>query len=317
MPKTAEEVLTGLLSTSYNLDEQGVAALKEADGSFKDEAIDHLNGITAERIKQMREAADKERAASYSRGLKETMEKFERDLRDEYELKDSKSTGKALVAEAVAKRLNGAGITDEAKIKAHPLYIALEAKVESMPKTIEEAVKAKEAELQGVFKAERDTARIVERGKAKFKAMNPILPKNEAVAQAQMSLLEQYIKGHKFQLVEDNGDVKDVIPMKPDGSGRLENSLGVQVTFDKFIEEGAKKYFEFRDEDDRSGAPDPNKTGNSSGTGSGGDVAYNPTTVSEYARIHAEIYESDLDIGEKQKRYAALKEAGKRSGVAK
>jgi len=70
---TAEEVLTGLLSTSYKLDETGVSSLKEEDGSFKDDALDNLTKTDVERVANLRNDGAKVRAETYSRGKRETL----------------------------------------------------------------------------------------------------------------------------------------------------------------------------------------------------------------------------------------------------
>jgi hypothetical protein len=312
MPKTAEEVLTGVLSTTYKLDETGVAALKEADGSFKDDAIEFLTKQDAERVATLRGDVEKVKTERYSQGKREALEALEKELRDEYQVKSTDAKGKELVKAIVALKLQSAtSLTDE-QVKAHPMYLELEKHTAAIPQTIEEKVKEAEERVRSEFKAERDQRTVLSKAVATLKGMNPILPKNEAIANAQLSLLENAVKSGKYQLVEKDGEIVDIVPMKADGSGRLEDAHGHPIKFETHIKDLASKMYEFSDGDDRSGADDPNKVG---GGGKGkGDGAFDPKTPAEYAKLFADI-EKLPDVKERLSKWAELKEAAKRNGV--
>ena len=68
MPKTAEEVLTGVLSTTLKLDEAGVASLKEEDGSFKDDAPDTVSKLYSTHINTVKGDVDAAKRERYSHG---------------------------------------------------------------------------------------------------------------------------------------------------------------------------------------------------------------------------------------------------------
>lgn len=313
MGKTAEEVLTGFLSTNFKLDDEGVTALKEADGSFKDDTNDKLTELHAARVATLRGDVEKLKSDRYSQGKREALEGLEKELRDEFGVKETDKRGKELVKAIIAASVNANGTIDENKVKAHPLYIKLEEQVTAFPKTLEEKLKAKEDELTTGFKAERNTARIIDRALTRFKGMNPILPKNPEVARAQMTLLENYLKGHKFDIVEKDGDITDIIPLKADGSGRLEDSIGHHVSFDSLVEAGAKRFYEFHEGEHKSTAPNP--AGSGGGNGGGGGAAVKLQSFSDYAKEHARIEKQVADPTERQKLWAELKAAGVAAGV--
>ena len=312
---TAEEVLTGLLSTSYKLDETGVASLKEEDGSFKPDALDHLTKMDADRVASLKGDAEKVKADTYSRGKREALEGLERELKDEFGIKATDKKGKDLIKEILASRTKGGDPLTEETVKAHPLYLKLEEHANALPKTFEEQMKAQAEAIRAEFKAERDFDRVRASAMKTFKGMNPILPKNEDVANAQLTLLDQALKGLKYQLMEKDGEIADIVPMKADGSGRLEDAHGHPVKFEALIKTIGAKYFEFAEGQQREGADDPNRKGRESGKG-GDTKAFDPKTVAEYAARWEEISGSTKTMAEKRELWNALKEAGKRNGVA-
>ena len=312
---TAEEVLTGLLSTSYKLDETGVTSLKEEDGSFKADALDHLTKMDADRVAALKGDVEKVKADTYSRGKREALEGLERELKDEFGIKATDKKGKDLIREILASRTKGGDPLTEETVKAHPLYLKLEEHANALPKTFEEQIKAREEAIRAEFKAERDFDRVRASAMRTFKGMNPILPKNEDVANAQLTLLDQALKGLKYQLVEKDGEIADIVPMKADGSGRLEDAHGHPVKFEALIKTIGAKYFEFAEGEQREGADDPNRKGKESGKG-GGDKAFDPKTVAEYADEWQRITDTEKEPAKRRELYDKLKEAGKRNGVA-
>lgn len=315
MPKTAEEVLTGLLSTSYKLDETGVTALKEADGSFKDDSIDHLLKLDAERVATLRGDPEKLKAENYSRGKREALEALEKELKDEFGVKTSDVKGTALIKQIIAEKIGSANgdLTDD-KIKASKLYRELEEHMQTKEKSFADKLKEHEEKLRSEFNSVRDTESVLDQAKAIFKGMKPKLPKNDDVAAAQMSLLDNFVKGHKFQITRDkDGKVADVVVMKEDGSGRLEDQHGHAVKFDDLIRTGARRFYEFEDDERKQGAPDPKRSGSSDDTGDHGG-AYDPKTTAEYAQLWKEINQS-YQGSDRIEQWRLLKEAGVKNGV--
>lgn len=269
MPKTAEEVLTGLLSTTIKLDETGVAALKEADGSFKDDTLDILAQKHAEHITTIRGDVEAMKRDRYSIGKKEALEGLERELRDEFGYKDATKKGKELIKDLIQMQLQAAGTTDEAKIKASAQFRELERKLAEEQAKIDEKLAAKEAEVVGRFEGERNISTVLSEAATIFEAWNPVLPGDAAKAANQKRVFLDGLRSEKFQVTRGQDGKVDIVVMKPDGSGRMEDSMGHAITLKSLVEDRAARMFEQRASDDRNGAPDPNKVGNRGGDGSG------------------------------------------------
>lgn len=279
MPKTAEEVNTGILSTIYKLDEAGVASLKEEDGSFKDDALDILTKLDADRVKSLKGDPEAVKREAYSRGKRETWEEVERTVKEKFGVSETDKKGMELVEEAVNAKIKSASGTDEEKVKASEQYRKLEKQLAELPKTWEEKLKARETEIRAEFEGEQNLRTVLDEAAVIFDAWEPVLPGDAAKAANQKRVFLDQLRSAKFQVTRKDGKV-DILPMKPDGSGRLEDDHGHPISLKELVEHRASKLFEKRVAGDRNGAPDPNTVGGGSG---GGSVKYPATmTKAEY-----------------------------------
>jgi hypothetical protein len=155
MPKSTEEVLTGLLSTSYKLDEGSLSELKEADGSWKDDALDVLTRKDQERVTALKGDVEKQLGERYSRGKREALEALEKQLRDEFGIKETNVQGVDLVKSIVAAKAKALETLPDEKVKAHPLYLQLEEQARNFPTTLEQKVKEAQEALQTVLPSPR------------------------------------------------------------------------------------------------------------------------------------------------------------------
>lgn len=303
MPKTAEEVNTGILSTIYKLDETGVASLKEEDGSFKDDALDTLLKLDAERVKSLKGDPDALKRESYSRGKREAMEELERGLKEKHGVKETDKRGLELIDELLDLKVKAASGTDEEKVKASAQYRKLEKELAELPKTWEEKLKAREVEIRSEFQGERDTQTVLNEAAVIFDAWQPVLPGDAAKAANQRRIFLEQLRSFKFKVTQEDGRT-DILPMKPDGSGRLEDDHGHPITLRQLVESRAGQLFDKRASEDRGGAPDPNKVGERSG--GGGSVKY-PATMTGAEFQRAEDAALKLPKEERNKAIDALK----------
>lgn len=316
---TSDEILQGLLSTSYKMDEGGVSALKKTDGSWNDDALEALTKIDQARVTALRGDMEKQLGDRYSRGKREAMEALEKQVRDEFGIKDTDAQGLELVKHIVAAKAKALETVPDERIKASPLYMKLETELRDLPARHAEDLKKREEALRAEFTTHAHTREAIARAKAIFKGMNPILPQNQQVADAQMTLLDNYINGVPLQFItNDRGELVDIIPLKADKSEPLRDAHGHPVKYEDLVKTGAARFFEFAKGEPKGGAPDPNGTGNGTGSGDGGQGggdAFNPKSEREYAEMHAKIRRETSDLAERRKRLDALKEAGVRNGV--
>lgn len=310
MPKTADEVLMGVLSTTLKLDEQGVAALKEADGSWKDDADQVLLARDAERIDLLRKDVDTKLEERYSRGKRETMEALEKQLRDEFGVKATDKRGVELIKAIVAEKVQATGGLDENKVKTHPLYQKLEEELQKAPLTLEEKLKAREQELRDEFKRERQKTLVWEHASQVLQEMQPNLPEDPIVARNQLSLLRRFVEEHAFDVAE--GDELAITPLKKDGT-RLEDKHGHAVKFNQFIQDAARQFYTFKQPGAGGGAPDPNRTGGG-GSGAGDDGGAKLASMSDYAREWARI-NNEFPQSEKPAKWRELKDRAKEAGL--
>lgn len=319
MAKSAEDVLNGLLGTSLKVPAEQLSALKEADGSWKDDAPDALLRFDAERVTALNTQWEQKLSEQAGRLKREVLEEFEAKVRDEFELKDAKAKGVDLVKHVVQARTKALETIPEERIKSSPLYIALEDQVRNAPTELEAKLAEQKKALESEFTTKVLTREAIAKAKNIFKGMRPILPKNAEVAAAQETLLDNFIAGHKLQFVQnERGELTDIIPMMADGSGRLKDAHGHPIKYEDLVKQGAARFFEFEQGERKTGSPNPNNVGGDGGDGGTGDASYDPKSEQEYAEAHAKIRRAfSADPVERTKHLTALKAAAAKNGVIK
>lgn len=300
MPKTADDVLGGLLSTAYQLDEEAVAELKESDGSYKDDAIDTLKKKDAERIQAIKGDKEAYGEKRYGEAKAEVLGKFEADLRKEFGFEDQTKRGKELVKELIAMREKAASSTDEAKIKASKEYRAIETKLAEEEAKFEQRLADKEAEVVARFQGEQDTRTVLDEAAVIFDAWQPVLPGDAEKAANQRRIFLDQLRGFKFKVTRTDGKA-DILPMKLDGTSRMEDDHGHPITLRQLVESRAAMLFDKRVSEDRSGAPDPNTIG---GKSSGGGSGKYPATMTRAE--HFKAMDAATSLPKKEDREAAV-----------
>lgn len=311
MGKQAEEVLVGLLSSAYKLDESGVAGLKEPDGSFKDSAIEELLKVDTGRVATLRGDVDKLKEEQFSYGKRKALEELEKSLRDEHGYKDATKRGKELIDAIIAEKLKAAAGTDDEKVKTSPLYRSLEEKVASLPKAIEEAVKAREEALKAEFETERHSALVLDEAEAVFDELRPVLSENPTVAANQKRDFLEKVRTLKFQVQVKDGKA-DIVPLDAEGKKRLEDDHGHGVAFADLIRNLVTQRFDLHQAEERSGAPNPDRVGRKSEEAGG---KFKLASKKDYFDAWAQIERTVSDLREREKQWAELKVQAKEAGV--
>lgn len=301
MPKTADDVLSGLLSTAYQKDEKAVTeALKDSEGSYKDDAIDIVKSWDADRIKSVKGDVDAFGLKRYGEGKAESLGKLEKGLREKFGYEDQTKRGQELVEDLIALQLKAASTTDEAKIKASKEYRAIESELVKERAETEKKLANKEVEIMARYQGEQDTRTVLDEAAAIFDAWQPVLPEDTAKAANQRRIFLEQLRSFKFKVTQGDGKT-DILPMKPDGTGRLEDDHGHPITLRQLVESRAGQLFDKRASDDRTTAPDPNKIGSS---GSGGGSSKYPATMTRAEKLKAE--DAIMILKTKEERAAAM-----------
>ena len=118
------QLLIGLLGKTLNMSEEQITSElynEDEPDKLKENALDLLLAKDQERVNSFEKKRKDENQQQYDRGIRETSEKWEKDLRTKFGLSDTDKTGDELVALAVEKIGTGGGgdFTDE-DVKKHP-----------------------------------------------------------------------------------------------------------------------------------------------------------------------------------------------------
>lgn len=251
---TEKEVLTGLLSAAYQIDETGVAELYTSDGAeLKPEALQLLLEKDAQRIAAIKPDTKKYFDDGYKKAQSETLSKFEKDVATKYGIQSDKK-GIELIDDLVAK-FKEDHPDDPDKIKKSKFYIDAVEEFNRQKSEIETTLKSefetykKQVEKEKLFGSVSNQALVI------FENLKPILPTDAAKAN---NLKQVFIN----ELAALNYDVRDgqIILLNEDNSDKTDNH-GNRIKFESFVKQTAEKYFEFYKADGK-GAPNHKQNNN-------------------------------------------------------
>lgn len=262
---TLLEFLESYLSTTLKLDKAGVAALFEADGSPKADAIQSLLDKDKARVTTLTKGKFDEGHKAATLKVKTD---FEKELKEKFGV-DSDKVGVELVETIIeAKTPKGDAITEE-QVKKHKAYLDLN---ESINTRVKEAVKAKETEFNNYkTQVERNQSLSVVKQKALtlFESYKPILSSDPVKASNQKeAFLRQFEQGN-YRL-----DGERIIMLNPDGTDKTDAHAN-RIEFETFVKETAASLYDFQ-------ATDPKSSPGSGGAG-GGAGAGKPVVVKDEA----------------------------------
>lgn len=199
---TLLEFLESYLSSTLKLDKAGVAALFEADGSPKADALTQL----LEKNKTHIATLNKGRTFDdgYKAAEKKVKTDYEKELKEEFGITSDK-VGVDLISEIIeAKAAKGDTLTEE-QVKKHKTYLDLK---ESVDKAVKEAVKA-EKQVHETYKSQVEREKTISAVKTEalkiFDESKVILPKDAAKASKLKNLFLKEIEAGNYRI--DNGKV--------------------------------------------------------------------------------------------------------------
>lgn len=306
MGAKATEVLKSFAVSSLGMGEEGVAPLFEGD-DLTDGALEILNGKLAEKVATFRTNEETLKSdlaklqadlkSQRMRDKKEAFTEVEDQMRKEYGYDDLTKRGKDLFDAIIVKERKAASSLDESKVKEHPLFREKEQELAKIP----ELLTMKEQEVVARFQGEKDQQDVRNFARSIFKAWQPVLPEDAAKADTLESDFLDLIRSVPMKVTRDvNGTVTDILPLKADKSGRLEDKHGNAISTKELVEGLAAQRFDKRASEQRGTAPDPNKVGSGSGGGSG---KY-PATMTRAEKLKAE--DAIMSLKTKEEREAAM-----------
>jgi hypothetical protein len=246
-----KEILSGLLTQAYGLNEEGVASLyNEEKTELMPDALTKILDIDKTRISTFKVDEKKVREEAYGRAKREVMTDYEKQIREKYQIQSDKQ-GVELIDELVESyRSQGGGgdLTDD-QVKKSKVFLDF---VEITKREYQSQVDEKETALNQ-FKAEvaeKETWYAAkEAATSILEALNPILPQDASKASNLKGIYLNELRNLKREL----RDGKIVLL---DGEGKdLQDGHGNRIPFEAKAKEIAEKYFEFAKGSQKSSPP--------------------------------------------------------------
>jgi len=286
-------ILIGVLTKTLNKSEQEVTELLyQGEGEnieLRETVIDDILALDSKRVANIKKNApvDKERLDNeYKRGQKETLDKFEKSLRDKYSF-NSEKKGMELIDEIISSNKKASKLTDD-EVKKHPLYVDLEK--ERVTKDEYERVIKEYEDYKKKIERDNKFVSIKERARLKLQEMKPIVSDNALVAKTRE---EDFLR--KFEIYDYQIDGDNILVLKSDGT-RLEDGHGNPLPFDDLVKQIAVVNYDF---------PRQGKKGGTGGTGGGENNKSLNIVVPKTPEEYKQAIENAQNIDEK----IAIKEA--------
>lgn len=241
----------GLLTKTLNMSEDEIKSLiykEDTDNELKDDALQLLLDQDAERISKIKEANKSSRDDQYKRGQRETAEKWEKDIRTTFGIEDD-LTGDELLAKVVEIKAEGSGdgdLTDD-KVKAHPVYIALQREKDKSIKDMEAEHKRALEEAESNFNNKVTKTSVNQRAIQYIRSKNPILPEDASKATKRLNLVTHELESYNFK---QDGD--DILVVDENGQ-LLTDAHNNPITFESLVDGIGDTYFDFQKPDDKGG----------------------------------------------------------------
>lgn len=255
-----KNLLFGVLTKTLNVSEQELTDLlyQKADDSdemiLKDGALDEILGMDEDRVKNIQANVKPKKEVleeQYSRGKKETMEAFEKEVKEKYSLESDK-IGIELVEEAVSSQVKTKPKLTDDDVKKHPVYLELEKN--SVTKEQYETLKG---EFDGFKKNQEKSKKLLEVNEFVLRELELLKPVVSENAEVRINRQKDFLK--KFEQWDYQlQDGSDPLILDADGN-RIEDGHGNPVAWKDFVKKNASLYYDFKVQDGKGSS------------GSGGD----------------------------------------------
>lgn len=294
----ALSVLKGLLSKAYKLDDGKLAEIFDAEDATDEKVSQALAELDILRVSELKKQnADNKDSFNqgYAKALKETREKFEKEIKDSFDV-ESENTGLDLINEIVTLKTPAGGqgsatITDD-DVKKHPVYQGMERQFKKDIKQLNDDHTAKLTEVETAAKRNETFNSVRENAATILEKMNPILAKNPTVANTVKNLFFDSLKGFEYERQEDG-----TFMVTKDGKVQSDQH-GHTKSFEDIVKGIAGNFFEFQENNGGQNAGNQNNNGGAGGGGAAGKTFKSAKEAMEYAN------DSSIPLADRQ---AALK----------
>lgn len=262
----------------------------ELDELFKKSEDDITTELTAWDKERIKNAGPKEGQTfqdGYKKGKKESLELFEKDLREEFEIEDSDLQGKELVNAIVTAKTNSAQadpkkLTDD-QVKAHPAYQALETQRKKELKAANEDWQKKYTELETGHKKEQTFSNVAKKALEERNKLNPVIPGTPLVAQSIEEGFLNSLKGYEWEEVDGK-------PLAKKDGKVLQDEHGNTLGFEDIVKNTSARFYEFKANNGGANGGNGANGGSGNNGAGGGKKEYpanvpKPKTLDEYSKI--------------------------------
>lgn len=305
----AKELLTEVVTKTFNRGPEDVASLFDEAGNPKEDAAATILNWHGETVSQVREANKKAIATQRDRVIREVGTEWEKRLKGlGFDIGDAQGDDAVEKIRAHIEALGKATTVDpkdETSIKGSAAYRKREAELLKEREDLEREWKTKWADRDAKDQREVTMRQVAMKGDAIFKEVGPILSEDPAKAAKQRKLYEMERDSYDYEI---DGDTIIAKYTSGDKKGeRVENAQGHPVKFDELMRDIVNSIYDIPVAQKKTTAGDPNK--GSKQTGQGGAALKKPANDEEYGKaLHSIDTDKALSLEEKVKLKSQLKE---------
>lgn len=300
---TPKEFLTAFFGKTYNLPADKVASLLNDEGTeIKAEALTTLLELDVAKVQKMKEENQTYFENGQKKATKELMTDWEKKLKEKHGVTSDKK-GEDLFEEIITLKSNDKSSVDEAKVKSHAAYVAMQNELNN-----------KIVETDNTWKSKWDTHQKEVAKKETFSGVLKkadtflpgfALPENEQLKANQKRLLEIDLQQYDY---EPQAGSDDFIVKTKEGK-LLEDGHGNRITYEALVKQTASKYWLPIEGQARQGAGGKNNAAAGAATASAWK-GKQPTNDAEYTNLIREAKDPKDRIAI-QDSYKAFKEGSK------
>lgn len=242
--KDVLKIFRAVLATAYKMQDGDIDEVLNSSDVTEEDAIKLFLQKDKDRVAELSKPREGQtRQDGYKQAQKEILSNFENELLTKFGF-DNKDELKGLdLVEALinsAKGTAGKGkeITDD-DVKKHPLYQSLQKASKDELKKVTDEWSGKLTELETSINRKNTLSKVQEIAWNKVTAMNPVLPKNPAIAETLKKTFLNLFSDLDYDIEGDK-----ITGMKKDGK-LLEDGHGHPEDFEKFLKTSVSNYFEF------------------------------------------------------------------------
>lgn len=277
-------IITGLLSKAYNQDSGKIAELlkngEELSEEQQTEILNKILELDTQRVENIKKSVSTKEfiEQGYNKAKKEVLTKFEDELKAKFGIESDK-TGQDLVdfivSEKAEKGGSGEGLTEDA-IKRSKFYQDLESKSKKELAELKTTYEKQIEDINNGHNYEKTFSEVSQKALTIFNGLNPILPQSKTVADNQVKIFVDSLKGFKFEKQDDR-----IVVMDSEGKV-VQDAHGNSRSFEDIVKEQASGLFEFKANNGGSGSGNGNG-GQGGGSGNGSHTI--PKTFEELEKV--------------------------------